>query len=270
MKKLCFPFRKAFFLETGGIISIVGAGGKTSLMHVLSRELSASGEPVLATTTTKVRIPEGGVFSKIIICANGKELLREVKSCGEKFISPVFAASGNISGQNKLTGLDPEAIERIAGSAIYKWIIVEADGASQRPLKAPAPHEPVIPRSTGWTIGVAGLDGIGKPVEARWVFRPERFAELTNIKMGEIVTEHSVAKALIHPEGIMKGSPRNARKIVFLNKADRPERVESGRKITSIIIAFGESTVERVVIGRLLETPSILECRDNERVRDIG
>lgn len=270
MKKHCFPFRKAFFLETGGIISIVGAGGKTSLMHVLSRELSASGEAVLATTTTKVRIPEGGVFSKIIICANGKELLREVKSCGEKTISPVFAASGKISDQNKLAGLDPETVERIAGSAVYKWIIVEADGASQRPLKAPASHEPVIPRSTGWTIGVVGLDGIGKPVEEGWIFRPERFAELTNGKMGDRVTEQSVAKLLIHPEGIMKGSPRNAREIAFLNKADLPERVESGRKITSIIIASGESTIDRVVIGRLLERPSILQWRDNERGRGIG
>jgi probable selenium-dependent hydroxylase accessory protein YqeC len=39
-------------LKKGGVISIVGAGGKTALMFRLARELSKDGGRVLTTTTT--------------------------------------------------------------------------------------------------------------------------------------------------------------------------------------------------------------------------
>ena len=48
--------RDALKLDEGGVVSFVGAGGKTSLMFSLARELSKVGESVLTTTTTKIQI----------------------------------------------------------------------------------------------------------------------------------------------------------------------------------------------------------------------
>ena len=48
---------QALMLGDGGVISLVGAGGKTSLMFKLAHELSKTGEPVLTTTTTKIFEP---------------------------------------------------------------------------------------------------------------------------------------------------------------------------------------------------------------------
>ena len=49
---------RALGLGEARLIAICGAGGKTSLMAALVRELSARGERVLATTTTKMAIEE--------------------------------------------------------------------------------------------------------------------------------------------------------------------------------------------------------------------
>ena len=50
--------RQALLLGEGGVISLVGAGGKTSLMFRLAHELSLTGDSVLTTTTTKIYVPE--------------------------------------------------------------------------------------------------------------------------------------------------------------------------------------------------------------------
>jgi len=44
----------ALLLENGGVITIVGAGGKTSMMFQLAKVLSSAGDTVLTTTTTKI------------------------------------------------------------------------------------------------------------------------------------------------------------------------------------------------------------------------
>ena len=49
--------RDGLLLRGGGVVSLVGAGGKTSLMFKLARELSTAGETVLTTTTTKIYTP---------------------------------------------------------------------------------------------------------------------------------------------------------------------------------------------------------------------
>ena len=48
--------REGLQLSTGGVVCFVGAGGKTSLMFRLARELSAGGDSVLTTTTTKIQM----------------------------------------------------------------------------------------------------------------------------------------------------------------------------------------------------------------------
>jgi probable selenium-dependent hydroxylase accessory protein YqeC len=46
-------------LRGGGVISIIGGGGKTTLMERLAREILVRGETVLVTTTTRIMMPRG-------------------------------------------------------------------------------------------------------------------------------------------------------------------------------------------------------------------
>jgi len=46
--------KEAFSIRKGEVISLVGAGGKSSLMQALADELAATGGTVITTTTTKI------------------------------------------------------------------------------------------------------------------------------------------------------------------------------------------------------------------------
>ncbi|MCC8166875.1 MAG: hypothetical protein LIQ31_12165, partial [Planctomycetes bacterium] len=41
-----------------GVVALVGAGGKTSLLFALAARAAADNVPTLATTTTRMRVPE--------------------------------------------------------------------------------------------------------------------------------------------------------------------------------------------------------------------
>ena len=47
-----------FLGETGHVISLVGGGGKTTLLYALARHYSAQGQRVLVSTTTHIRHPD--------------------------------------------------------------------------------------------------------------------------------------------------------------------------------------------------------------------
>jgi probable selenium-dependent hydroxylase accessory protein YqeC len=133
-------------------------------------------------------------------------------------------------------------------------------------LKAPGEHEPVIPESSSRVVAVVGLDAIGRPLDEENVFRSSVYSQLTGIPTGSPVTSASVACALLAPKGIFKGSPPHAQKIVFLNKADDPDRLAAGEAIAAAVRERGNEKVRQVLIGSLWPAPRIrkryVSCAD--------
>ena len=250
--------RQALILQHGGVISLVGSGGKTSLMFRLARELSAAGEAVLTTTTTKIFEPLAEQSTCVILAESAPDLLDQAqkKIAGRLHLT---AAAGRLRDQGKLLGFRPEIIKKCHSTGLFKWIIVEADGAAGRPLKAPAPHEPVIPDCTTRLVGVIGLNGIGRPLTERWVFRTERFSELAGMVPGASVSEDAVADVLLHENGIFKGVPAGVMCIAFLNQADVLGNRGRGERLARILIERGNCGLQRVVIGQTLCEPPVLD-----------
>jgi hypothetical protein len=104
--------------------------------------------------------------------------------------------------------------------ALADLVLVEADGARGRSLKAPADHEPVVPGSTTLLIVVAALDVLGAPLDEGRVHRPERVAAATGRAAGAPVDEAALAAALAWPQGYPARKPAAARAAVFLNKVE--------------------------------------------------
>jgi len=254
--------KKALCLEKGGVVSFAGAGGKTSLMFKLAHELSSAGESVLTTTTTKIMMPSKDQSPHVILSDSFEEIIDKAKILLKKHrhISAASQRSDSLFG--KIAGFDPETIDEIFKAGVFRWILVEADGASRRPLKAPAFYEPVIPDCSGWLIGIIGLKCIGKPLDERWVFRHKLYAEITGLKPEKAVTEESVAAALTDKKGIMKDCPSHTKKVVFLNMADNQKLIKSGRRIAGILCKTGIEEVKRVVIGRALHQKAVVEYHD--------
>ena len=106
-------------------------------------------------------------------------------------------------------------------TALADYVLVEADGSAGLPLKAHAPHEPVIPAEAARTILVVGASGFGRPIREA-AHRPERYAALAGCDIETAVTLEIAARVL-RVEGLGD--------LVLVNQAETPEARENARKM---------------------------------------
>ena len=250
--------RQALMLGDRGVVSLVGAGGKTSLLFKLAHELSLAGASVLTTTTTKIYEPPPDTSPCVVVSDSITKLLDDARSLIARH-RHITMARHRLPDEGKLVGITPDAVDAIWKRNLFQWIIVEADGAAGRPLKAPADHEPVIPDCTHCVVGISGLNGIGRPLTDQWVFRPDRFAELAGMSPNSIVTESAVAAVITHHKGLFKKAATGAVRIAFLNQADTPENDKAGQRIARLLTEKADTGLKSVVIGQLRQNPPVLE-----------
>jgi len=254
---------EALAADDAHVVSLCGAGGKTTLMFALAREFITKGERVLLTTTTKIASDEAAAWPWPSFAATdvdsvlegARRLLRHESRTRAAGLIVYSAASAD---GKKLVGFASETVDAISESRQFDRILVEADGSARKPLKAPAAHEPVIPSSTDAVIIVAGLAGLGLPLREEHVFRPDIWTKLTGVARGAPVTPESLAQIVIHPEGVGKGSPPHARRALFLNRADTPERLAAAKRVFDLLTASGSCRLNHAVAGCLLPEPVIV------------
>ncbi|WP_051184795.1 selenium cofactor biosynthesis protein YqeC [Desulfatiglans anilini] len=238
--------REALGLREKELVAVVGGGGKTSLMLALAGELQASGARVVVSTTTKVWQKEARLLPESVTAGGeGWEaaLVQGLERHGAVFLGKGLLPSG------KVDGIAPEEADALIRRPEVDCLIVEADGAAGRPLKAPADHEPVIPGGASLVVAVMGLEALGKPFSDEWVFRAERFAALTGMQASEIITAPRLARVFLAGAGLFKGSPPGARRVVFLNKLDLLGSEAEALALCRAILEGSGGGIERVVMG---------------------
>ena len=210
----------------GDVVAAVGAGGKTSLVYALAAEARDQGLRVLVTTTTHMgTLPE----------ATTGPLFVESDGVSDASIEAALRDHGRatILGRrvraDKLEGLPPERVDALAARA--DLVLVEADGARGRSLKAPAAHEPVVPASASILVVLAALDVLGTPAGGELVHRPEIVGRLTGLGPDEPVTEDALAACLAHPDGYPSRIRAGLRAVVFLNKVEDVARDAAAERI---------------------------------------
>jgi probable selenium-dependent hydroxylase accessory protein YqeC len=244
-------------LRVREVISLVGAGGKTTLMFRLAKELLLAGKKLVTTTTTKILEPSSEETPCLFVYSDEEKLkqlaLQHIAQFGH-----VTLARERLESM-KLEGISPDLVGLLCNSPEIDLMIIEADGAAGRPVKAPREWEPVIPSHTTLVIGLLGVDGVGKELNEENLFQAERISQLTGIPMGEKMTCEGMAILMVHPQGIFKGSPHSSRRVAFINKVDVPEGMIWGREIGRKILGKGFSQIERVVLGQLKSEPPVAE-----------
>ncbi len=220
-------------LNKKGIISLIGAGGKTSLMFLLAKELADAGKKVLTTTTTKIFVPQPDV-SPTIVTNNFKQLV-EASKLALNTHNHFSAGSFCDTVLGKLIGFDPDVIDDLFLLDLFDWIIVEADGAKQKPVKTTDSHEPVLPKATSTLILVTGLDAVGTVLNEKNVHRAALFSKNTGLALGNKINERSIAESIAVETRKAGVSCSAETTFVFLNKADTPERINSGKRIAGYL-----------------------------------
>jgi molybdenum cofactor cytidylyltransferase len=224
----------------------VGAGGKTSAIFCSARELLAANrenwiiKTVVVTTTTHFGSWQANLADHCSIIQSYPDLQRLEDDLP---VGVVLICSGEKN--DRLTGLNPDLLQRLdCFTAAHRIpLLIEADGAHQLPLKAPAAHEPNIPAFAQTVIVTAGLSGLGKPLTEEWVHRHERFCELSCLHPGGAITGDGLVKVLLNTEGGLKNIPSEARRIVLLNQVDTPELQSMAQNISRDLLAAYHSII---------------------------
>ena len=273
---------KALSVKGGDVISFVGAGGKTTAALRLMEELAGIEQQVVLTTTTKIMepIPRENEY---LLLAGEEEALAQVPELLTRY-PKVFLAKRRLEeadptalGEsdrdypmrpNKVEGVSPSLVNHLARRLSETVILVEADGARHRALKAPAAYEPVVPASTTILVPMADLTVLGKPLAEEHVHRPELVAGITGTIVGEPVTAEMVATVLSHPQGGLKGLPEQARDIPILNQIAKDNPQDEARQIARLVLQ--NEHIERVIIASLQVPEPVLEVMTNDRISIIN
>ena len=250
--------KEAFDIHPKDVISLVGAGGKTTLMFALARELGLHKKVVITTTTTKIFPPSSLDTPYLLISQEEREIVNFILKKGGE-LNHITIASRALADSGKLQGIDPLLISKLLTLSAVNYIIIEADGAFQKPLKAPDPlFEPVIPQQTSLVIPVVGIDSLGCVLSEENVFRSEIASKLTGLTLGKPISAEAIAVLILHPDGLTRGSPEEARIIPVINKTDLHANLSSARDIASRILKANHPKVDRVVISQAQLHPPVM------------
>jgi len=210
-------------------ITFVGAGGKTTALFQLAHELTTNegknqgrtdpGRPVIISATTHLHTNQISLADSHLIVEKQEDFIRL-----DENLRGIILVTGPLSG-NRTTGLKDDLLQWLREFCLLHDLplLIEADGSRQRPLKAPANHEPVIPGWAETVVVVTGLAGLGKPLTEQFVHRPEIFSRLSGLKMGQTITPENLVHELTNLKGGLKNIPVQARRIALLNQADSHE-----------------------------------------------
>ncbi|WP_297134845.1 selenium cofactor biosynthesis protein YqeC [Terrisporobacter sp.] len=201
-----------FDIKNKDIITIVGAGGKTSLMFSAS-SLFRKDYKVLVTTTTHIYVPDKNLYDEMIMLSDIKddEVSRENQKYDNKSYNDenhnnekysdiiknnkngvyvignyiVNNSNSNTSNCNiddskvnfnKIKGLTFDQLDKI--TPYFDIVIIEGDGSKEKPLKGWNDKEPVVYHKTTKTIGVVDISSIGLYINEENIHRVEKFLKI--------------------------------------------------------------------------------------------
>jgi probable selenium-dependent hydroxylase accessory protein YqeC len=230
------------------LISLIGAGGKTSTLLWLARAFYQQGKRVLFTTTTRMYRPEPATYHRLFI---GKQPLASAK--------PVIIASfSHYQPQNnKVAGFSAEQLDEMKQQGEFDVILAEADGSHGLPLKAPARHEPCIPSSSDCVIALTGGLVINHPADPQQIHRWEIFSALTGIAAGEPLDCRAFRTLIAHPQGMFKGTPADARRIWLINQFSHSDNQPDPAWLA---LLQQDAALSAIWFGAVQQNPPIHHC----------
>ena len=206
------------------VLTVIGCGGKTSLIQHLAASFSPHYK-VLVTTTTKMFPPPP---------------LPGVELAG------VFNEKSG-----KLESLPPDELEQKISS--FDLVLIEGDGSQGLPLKAWQEGEPVVPQFTDLTIGVIPLWPLGKPVSNELVHRLPLFLELTGARVGEAIEARHIQRLICGRSLPGLFDKALGKKVLFFNQIEDEKSLKQARQIAEGLPADFRSALSGIVAGSVRE-----------------
>lgn len=239
-----------FKINNKDIITIIGAGGKTSLMFSAS-SLLRNDYKVLVTTTTHIYVPDNNLYDKIIMLThfeneNYNNILQNNKN-------GVYVIGSHIVNNSKIKGLTFDMLDKI--TPYFDVVIIEGDGSKEKSLKGWNDNEPVIyPKSTK-TIGIVDISSIGIDINEENIHRVDKFLEIINDYSNNKVNIEHLEKLILNEKGLFKFS--KGEKILFINKVEDINKRKNALNIIKDIKNENQSYIDKFIYGSIFNNEFI-------------
>ena len=251
------------------VVTVIGSGGKTSLIWHLAASLASPGpgadrekpspgrRSVLVTPTTKMQVPpeSAKLYDRYFDGKNhkGSGIINPETVYPEPAPGVTLAGIYNESIR-KLESLPLEDLERIIPG--YDLVLIEGDGSREHPLKAWSGDEPVVPDFTDLTIGVLPLWPLGKPVSRKIIHRLPLFLALTGTVPGEPLKFEHILKIITgkeshYPEPAVPGLFAKARgkKLLFFNQVENEAALKHAQKTIDLLPVQFVCSLSGIIAG---------------------
>lgn len=210
------------------------------MMFKLAEELRG-GNKILVTTTTKIYIPSLDKYD--FICTDKNAFLK-YSSMTE---NGIYVLGLGVNDENKILGLSLKDLDELA--PYFDYILIEADGAKEKHLKAWNKFEPVIYGKTTKTIGIIDIHSLGMLINEDNIHRSKIFCEITGAKTGDTVNLKHLTELIFNPKGLFKGA--QGERILFINKVENPNDLTLAKLLAEEINLNPKKLIDRVIIGSL-------------------
>lgn len=224
-----------------GVVSVIGSGGKTSLLQLLARQLPA--EKILLSTTTKMGYPLKNSYDQFY--------QRDFSQLGQ---APGVTIAGVVSehdGRKKITQpLDAAFRDHFP---CFDYVFLEADGSKQLPLKGWADFEPVILPETTTTIGIIPLSVLGHMIGPTTVHRLPLFSNLTGATTGDVITPVILQTVIEAAAGLFQKA--QGHKILLLNQVETTSAWLAAQTLAQQV---DKSVVDQIVAGSTRQNKGVI------------
>ncbi len=230
------------FLEsTKGFISLVGAGGKKTLMYALSKFIKGR---VALSSSTRMYKYDDNMVDKIADIGSEKDF---ELSCLDR----VVAFQKESDKEGRVEGLSSKELDSVWLSKKFDFLICKADGARAKLIKCPNDDEPIIPKSCDLIVPIVSIKVLGERLTPRIAHRVDKLCELWLDSPGCLITKKHIVGLMVSENGFLKNS--DERKILpLINMVDSQEELEDAVEIAEMVLE-NTQRFNKVVIGSMLE-----------------
>ena len=241
-------------LSARGLVAVVGAGGKKSTLYTLARRLDR------AVLTATVRIPIFDEEVESVVVTDDPVAAVEAADSFPVGVVP------EREREDRYRGYDRETVADLASRVADETdaVLVKADGARTRLLKAPDDREPQIPATADTVLPIASAQVVGKPLSDKHVHRVERVAAVTELDRGDEIRFSDVAAVLASEAGGLKDAPEDATVVPVVNMVDDDALRAIGEDIAQQVLdrTADDSRVDRVVLTRMTADEPVVAVVD--------
>lgn len=220
-------------------VSLVGAGGKTTLINKLTESLRRKKKILVSSTTAFIK-PEITMYDFMDYAYHKDYDLGSINRPG------IYIIGKGKNLEDLVFGMTNEDIEPIAGS--FDHSIIECDFSNGRPLKGFRDHEPNIPSTTDVTVGIVDIQSLGLVVNSANIHHLDKYLELTESSIRSLVTIRHLTKIINDKMALFKNAV--GKKVLYINKVEK-EMDEA--LALNLFETIDLSHIDLVIEGSLIE-----------------